>query len=85
MKKETTLYLKKLIKEEYKKLLNEEHKKIIVTKGETIGGYTSNGNHYVYLYPNKWELYAETNKLLTKGKIKSDKDSDYILNKGNVS
>ena len=64
---------------------NEElnkRKKVIIKDGGYIGGYTSNGKHYVLLYDDKWELYTGYDKLLTSGKIKSQVDSDYIINLG---
>ena len=60
----------------------EPHKKITIKDGAYIGGYTSNGEHYVLLYDDKWELYTGYGKLLTYGKIKSQIDSDYIVNLG---
>lgn len=70
-----------------KKVLNEneeinKRKKVIIKDGAYIGGYTSNGEHYVLLYDDKWELYTGYDKFLTSGKIKSQLDSDYIINLG---
>jgi len=65
------------------KILNENkesYKKITIKADRYIGGYTSNGEHYVLLYDDKWELYTGYGKLLTYGKIKSQIDYDYIVN-----
>lgn len=65
------------------KILNENkeaYKKVTIKDGGYVGGYTSNGEHYVLLYDDKWELYTGYGKLLTYGKIKSHIDSDYIVN-----
>jgi hypothetical protein len=58
----------------------EKPKKVIIRDGAYVGGYTSNGEHYVLLYDDKWELYTGYDKLLTSGKIKSQIDYDYIVN-----
>ncbi len=79
--------LKNLIKTTIREFLNEneeknKRKKVIIKDGAYIGGYTSNGEHYVLLYDDKWELYTGYDKFLTSGKIKSQIDSDYIINLG---
>jgi hypothetical protein len=60
----------------------EKPKKVVLRDGTYVAGYTSNGEHYVLLYDDKWELYTGYDKLLTMGKIKSQIDYDYIVNLG---
>jgi hypothetical protein len=54
-------------------------KLIVLKKGAYVGGYKSNGEHYVLLYDDKWELCTGYDKLLIKGKISTQNDADYIL------
>ena len=62
-------------------ILNEnadQAEKIVIKKGGKIRGYSSNGEHYVLLYPDRWALYTADDKELATGKINVPADADYM-------
>lgn len=76
----TQIKLKKVLKPIIESILqeNSDGTKYIIKRGGQIAGYTSNGNHYVIVRDNVWELYAETGTKLATGKITHAVDLDYI-------
>lgn len=57
---------------------DNQPEKIVIKQGGKIRGYTSNGEHYVLLYPDRWALYTADDKELATGKINVPADADYI-------
>jgi hypothetical protein len=58
----------------------EQPEKIVIAKGGKIRGYSSNGEHYVLLYPDRWTFYTGDGKELATGKINVPADADYLRN-----
>ena len=56
----------------------DQPEKIVLKKGAKVRDWTSNGEHYVLLYPDRWALYTGDDKELTTGKINVPADAKYI-------
>ena len=64
-------------------ILNEnsdQAEKIVIKQGGKIRGYSSDGQHYVMLYPDRWEFYTGDGKQLATGKINVPADAEYLRN-----
>jgi len=70
--------LKPIVMEVRQQLKEESEKKYVIKKGGYIGGWTSNGEHYVIVDDKEWVLYTGAGKKLTSGKVLYQGDVDYI-------